>query len=109
MSASRHTAGPVVDTNRLRGRYFEVMQETGRSQTAVMTIGPGEDAGPEEIHPGDQIIFVIEGQARVRVGEAVETAGPGACVMIPAGTRHHVENPGAAALFCLTVYAPPVY
>jgi mannose-6-phosphate isomerase-like protein (cupin superfamily) len=109
MSASRRGAAAVVDTNALRGRYFEVMQETGRSQTAVMTIEPGADAGTEEVHAGDQIIFIIEGQARVRVGLAEQTAGPGACVMIPAGTRHHVENPGAAPLFCLTVYAPPVY
>jgi mannose-6-phosphate isomerase-like protein (cupin superfamily) len=45
----------------------------------------------------------------VRVGDVEGEAGPGACVMIPAGTRHHVENPGTAPLFCLTVYAPPVY
>lgn len=109
MSASRRTADPVVDTTALRGRYFEVMQETGRSQTAVMTIEPGGDAGPEETHAGDQIIFVIEGRARVRVGAAEQEAGPGACVMIPAGTPHHVENPGEAPLFCLTVYTPPVY
>jgi mannose-6-phosphate isomerase-like protein (cupin superfamily) len=99
----------MMDLNEYRGRFFEVLQETERSQTAVMTIGPGEDAGPEEVHPGDQVIYVIEGEARVRLEQATHTAGPGACVMIPAGTRHHVENTGRTPLFCLTVYAPPVY
>ena len=99
----------VMDLNEYRGRFFEVLQETERSQTAVITIGPGEDAGPEEVHAGDQVIYVIEGEARVRLGPATHTAGPGACVMIPAGTRHHVENTGRTPLFCLTVYAPPVY
>jgi gentisate 1,2-dioxygenase len=99
----------VMNLNQYRGRFFEVLQETGQSQTAVMTIGPGEDAGPEEVHAGDQIIYVIEGEARVRLGEATHAAGPGACVLIPAGTRHHVENTGRTPLFCLTVYAPPVY
>ena len=109
MSDARRAPRGVVDTVALRGRYFEVMQDTGRSQTAVMTIPPGEDAGPAEVHVGDQIIYVIEGRARVRVGDVESEAGPGACVMIPAGTRHHVENSGTAPLFCLTIYAPPVY
>jgi hypothetical protein len=43
----------LVDVYRHRGRFFEVLQQTGRSQTAVMTIAPGQDAGPEETHPGD--------------------------------------------------------
>jgi mannose-6-phosphate isomerase-like protein (cupin superfamily) len=43
----------VVDTGRFRGRFFEVLQETERSQTGVMTIEPGQDAGPEETHAGD--------------------------------------------------------
>jgi mannose-6-phosphate isomerase-like protein (cupin superfamily) len=109
MTDSGRAGGGVIDTRRFRGQYFEIMQDTGRSQTAVMTIGPGEDAGPEEVHAGDQIIYVIEGRARVRVGDVENDAGPGACVMIPAGTRHHVDNPGTAPLFCLTIYAPPVY
>ena len=99
----------VMNLGEFRGRFFEVLQETAQSQTAVMTIAPGEDAGPEEVHAGDQIIYVIEGEARVRLGEATQSTGPGACVMIPAGTRHHVENTGRTPLFCLTVYAPPVY
>lgn len=99
----------VIDLNRHRGRFFEVLQETRQSQTAVMTIGPGADAGPEEVHAGDQIIYVIEGEARVRLGDAAHAAGAGVCVLIPAGTRHHVENTGRTPLFCLTVYAPPVY
>jgi len=99
----------VVDTNRFRGRFFEVLQETERSQTAVMTVGPGEDAGPEETHAGDQIVYIVEGEAIVRVEGREHHANAGACVMIPAGARHHVTNPGSAPLFFLTVYAPPAY
>ena len=99
----------MVDISRFRGRFFEVLQETDRSQTAVMTIGPGRDAGPEEVHDADQIIYVVEGEAIVRVEGAEHQAKAGACVLIPAGVRHHVKNPGAAPLFFLTVYAPPAY
>ena len=99
----------VVDIGRFRGRFFEVLQQTTRSQTAVMTIEPGEDAGPEETHAGDQVVYVVEGEAIVRIGGVEHRAEAGGCVLIPAGARHHVRNSGAAPLFFLTVYAPPAY
>jgi mannose-6-phosphate isomerase-like protein (cupin superfamily) len=101
--------GDVVDAFAHRGHYFRVLQQTERSQTAVMTIGPGEDAGPEEQHPGDQIIYIVEGEAIVRIADREHRAGPGALVTIPARTRHHVTNPGRVPLFFVTVYAPPAY
>ncbi|HXG16479.1 MAG TPA: cupin domain-containing protein [Calidithermus sp.] len=99
----------VVQVAAHRGAFFKVLQETERSQTAVMTIAPGQDAGPEETHAGDQIIYVVEGQARIRIEDREHPAGPGALVMIPAGARHHVRNAGSTPLFFVTVYAPPAY
>jgi len=99
----------MVDINRFRGRFFEVLEETDRSQTAVMTIGPGADAGAEETHAVDQIIYVVEGEATVRIEEHEYHAKAGACVLIPAGAHHHVKNPGTASLFFLTIYTPPAY
>ncbi len=92
-----------------KGEFFRVLQETSRSQTAIMTIAPGRDAGPEEVHRGDQIIYIVEGEAVVRVDGNEHRAGQGSLLTIPAGTRHHVRNPGATSLFFLTVYAPPEY
>ena len=106
---AEHARASVVDVFAHRGQFFRVLQETGRSQTAVMTVAPGADAGPPEVHDADQIVYVVEGEAIVRLGDAEHKAGPGALVMIPAGTRHHVRNPGAAPLFFVTVYAPPAY
>lgn len=92
-----------------KGRFFEVLQETSRAQTAVTTIMPGEDAGPEETHEGDQIVYIIEGEALVRVKEEEQKAPAGTLLLIPAGTPHHVQNAGRVPLFLLTIYAPPVY
>jgi mannose-6-phosphate isomerase-like protein (cupin superfamily) len=74
-----------------------------------MTIAPGGDAGPEEEHSGDQIIYIVECEALVRVQDQEYHAGPGTLLTIPARTRHSVENPGRVPVFFLTVYAPPVY
>lgn len=92
-----------------RGEFFRVLQQTARTQSAVMTVAPGADAGPAEEHGGDQILYVIEGEAIVRIDGREHRAGAGTLLTIPAGAEHHVRNPGAAPLFCLTVYAPPEY
>ena len=99
----------VVDVFEHRGEFFTVLQETTRSQTGVMTIAPGADAGPEERHEADQIIYVVESEAAVRVGEKEHRARAGSLVTIAAGTRHHVRNTGRTPLFFVTVYAPPEY
>jgi mannose-6-phosphate isomerase-like protein (cupin superfamily) len=92
-----------------RGEFFRVLQQTPRSQSGVMTIAPGADGGPAETHGGDQVVYVLEGEAIVRIADREHRAAAGTLVTIPAGTRHHVRNPGSAPLFLLTVYAPPEY
>jgi mannose-6-phosphate isomerase-like protein (cupin superfamily) len=99
----------VVNVFDHRGRFFQVLHETKRSQTAVMTIPPGADSGPEEEHHGDQVLYVIEGEAVVRVADREHRAGPGSLVTVPRGVRHHVSNPASTPLLLLTVYAPPEY
>src|SRR5712671_103704 len=74
----------VVDALAHRGRFFRVLQQTERSQTAVMTIAPGAEAGPEEEHDGDQIIYIVEGEALVRIGDKE-----------PGGVRIARHDPGA--------------
>jgi mannose-6-phosphate isomerase-like protein (cupin superfamily) len=99
----------IVSVPEHKGDFFRVLQETERSQSAVMTIAPGADAGPEEEHDGDQILYVLEGKALVRIGDRQHEVTPGALVTIPAHTRHHVESTGTQPLFFLTIYAPPAY
>lgn len=92
-----------------QGRFFEILETTARSQVGVMTIPPGGDSGPEEIHGGDQIVYVIEGEADVVVGREREKVSAGELVIIPARARHHIYNRGREPLFFLTLYAPPAY
>lgn len=92
-----------------RGEFFRVVQQTSRTQCAVMTIAPGADGGPAEEHRADQIVYVIEGEAVVRIDGRDHHAGAGTLVTIPAGLTHHVRNSGTTPLFLVTVYAPPEY
>ncbi|HEX5531357.1 MAG TPA: hypothetical protein VFZ82_17435 [Methylomirabilota bacterium] len=47
---------PVIDLSRHKGQFFEMLQETARSQTPGMTIGPGQDAGR---NPGAGPLFFL--------------------------------------------------
>ena len=98
-----------MPAHRGRGEFFRVLQQTARTQCAVMTIAPGADGGPAETHAGDQIVYVLEGEAVLRVAGTELRAGAGTLVTIPAGALHHVRNPGTTPLFFLTVYSPPEY
>ena len=99
----------AIDITSHRGEFFTVLQTTGHSQTAVMTIAPGAEAGPAETHDGDQVVYVVEGEAVVTVDGERLTARPGTLLTIPAGAVHHVASSGSVPLFFLTIYAPPEY
>lgn len=98
-----------TDINKAKGDFFRVLGQTDRSQIATMTIEPGKDSGPEELHTGDQIIYIVEGSARTLIGEKTYTLSKNMFAIIPAKTRHHIYNDGAGDLFFLTIYTPPEY
>ena len=77
-----------------------------------MTLKPGGDSGPEDVHTGDQIVYIIEGKARVVVNGTEENVQEGEAAIIPAGAQHHIyndETAGGKELFFLTMYSSPQY
>lgn len=100
-----------------RGRFFAVLYTTSRTQAATMTVAPGEEAGPAEVHAGeDQVFLFLDGEAEVKVWERGpdqeprhERVGPGGIVVVPAGMKHWVKSVGREPLFFFTVYGPPAY
>lgn len=96
---------------KFKGEFFKILETTPHSQLAVQTIMPGEDAGPAERHPGDQIIYVIGGEAEIELeGGKPFRANAGDVLVIPkAALHHHVKSVGPDPLFYLTVYAPLAY
>lgn len=99
------------------GEFFEVLHTTARTQTAVMTIAPGEEAGEPETHDAqDQVIVVLKGEMLARVWDDGKDAAPvevrggaGTALVVHAGTQHHVASVGDEPLFFVTVYGPPAY
>lgn len=74
-----------------------------------MTLGRGENSGPPERHPGDQITLVLKGRAIVVVGRDRHEVLEGQLIQVPPRTLHQIRNDGAEDLFVLNIYAPPAY
>jgi mannose-6-phosphate isomerase-like protein (cupin superfamily) len=91
--------------------WFEVLQTSKRTQTAMMTLAPRKDTGKKaEAHAkSDQVLVVLSGKLSGMVGpEAVELK-KGDVLLIRAGTPHRFRNPGRQRAVTFNVYSPPEY
>jgi len=91
--------------------WFEVLQTTKRSQTAVMKLGPGQSSGETaEAHQGsDQVLLLLEGELSAEIGGRRSRLKVGDAVVIPPGTKHKFTNSGKIPAVTFNVYSPPEY
>lgn len=66
-------------------------------------IAPGV-AFPEHSHPGEEVIYVLEGTFEYRVAGRPVTVGPGGVLFIPAGVVHSARNTGSVEAVELATY-----
>ena len=100
----------VVHTGTSR-QLFKVLQTAAKSQTAMMTLKPGEESGPMgNDHPkSEQVLFVISGQVVAEIGDERRTLKAGDCVTVPLRARHRFVNRSKRPVVTFNVYAPPAY
>jgi mannose-6-phosphate isomerase-like protein (cupin superfamily) len=91
--------------------WFEVMQTTSRTQTAMMTLQPGDASGEKaEAHEkSDQVLLVLEGELIGEVGSDRPRLKKGDVIVIEAGTKHRFANASDKAAVTFNVYSPPAY
>ena len=91
--------------------WFEVLQTTKKSQTAVMTLAAGnESSGEPNVHDkSDQILLLIQGDVEAEVGSEKCLLKEGDVCVVPAGTRHRFKNTGPLPAITFNIYAPPEY
>ena len=106
----------VVDIDCLarRNQNYRMALWTGTYlQITLMCIPEGGDIGLEMHSDVDQMLYVVEGNALVKMGKCKDaqpkgkTAGSGCAIVIPACTWHNVINTGNEPLKLYSVYAPP--
>jgi mannose-6-phosphate isomerase-like protein (cupin superfamily) len=91
--------------------WFEVLQTSERSQTAMMTLAPGDSTGDRaEAHEkSDQVLLMLDGELTGEVGDEHPTLKKGDVIIIPAGVKHRFTNRAAKPAVTFNVYSPPAY
>jgi mannose-6-phosphate isomerase-like protein (cupin superfamily) len=78
----------------------------GALQTlGLSTILPGKQ-NPLHYHPNcEELLYVLSGCGRHRIGEEFVEVRPGTTVRIPAGVIHNLVNTGSETLTCLISFS----
>lgn len=72
-------------------------------------VGPGGEASRHYHVDEAQIVYILQGEADVALGEEEpRRCGPGTIIRIPKGLAHEVVTAGDETLECLVLYAPPL-
>jgi quercetin dioxygenase-like cupin family protein len=91
----------------LLGGLYEILvtgdETDGKTTVMRMTAAKGTGS-PPHTHPGEEILFVLNGELDIHIGDDVVHATPGAVFYFPAGTREWFEAVTDATV--LVTYTP---
>jgi mannose-6-phosphate isomerase-like protein (cupin superfamily) len=89
-------------------RWYRVLvdDEVGSLQVTqfVGSIPPGR--APDHFHQYEEVLFILQGQGRMWAGKTNTPIETGACIYLPKGQIHCVENSGDGELRLLGVFYP---
>lgn len=89
------------------GGLYEILvagEETGDKVTVMRMTAPAGTGSPPHTHPGEESLYVLDGELNVHVGDEVVAAGPGALFHFPAGTQEWFQATTQATV--LVTYTP---
>ena len=89
LSVENPTAGVVT--------FMLTADTTGGALTAIESVSAPGEGPPLHVHrEQDELIYILEGTYRVKLGDEVTDAPAGTCVFIPRGTPHTWQSVGEA-------------
>src|ERR687898_30532 len=80
---------------------------TERALLDLYCVAPGQAQKPHSHGDQDKVYVVLEGRARISVGDSEDTLGAGEAVIAPAGIEHGLVNDVPDQPLVLVVVTPP--
>jgi mannose-6-phosphate isomerase-like protein (cupin superfamily) len=77
-----------------------------KQSLAEARLPPGSQTAPHYHPQTEEIYYILEGTARMQIGDEVRSVGPGDAIAIPPGAIHTIENTGSETLKFLCCCAP---
>lgn len=85
----------VVGEAQRNGDWKDAAASLKNAQIVFMSISPESNPKNEigtEVHPFDQVIYIVDGWARVILDEQTDMVQAGDMILVPAGTKHNIMN-----------------
>jgi mannose-6-phosphate isomerase-like protein (cupin superfamily) len=101
------TVQKLLEEHGKHGRlYYEFLRQPS------MSIGlyrlPAGATDPQQPHSEDEVYYIVEGEARMQVGQEDQPVSAGSIVFVAAGVRHHFHSI-TQDLSILVFFAPAEY
>ena len=77
-----------------------------KQSLAEARLPPGGSTTPHYHRRTEEIYYILEGRAKMRIGQELREVGPGDAIAIPPGAEHQITNTGDATLRFLCCCAP---
>ena len=113
----------LISVQSAASRTDVYVHQAGKSSMAMLTtevlkkkmmpvliaIEPGGATHREETRVGtEKFLYVLEGEAEAKIGEAVHVLKRGSSLYFDASLPHALRNPGSRPVKCLSIVTPPV-
>jgi mannose-6-phosphate isomerase-like protein (cupin superfamily) len=83
-----------------------VLLDRPRLVCDLVCLEPGQREDPRENASSDELYYVIDGRATLRIGVHEYEVGTGQAILVPPQMRHWLANPGPGRLTALAVVSP---
>src|SRR5947208_3210753 len=92
------------------GMSYEFVGETQGAPFSAYIVNAKPGQGPPlHTHPYVEVIFMLEGNAKVTIGDETHEAKAGDIAIVPANTPHRFVNSGQTVLRQIDVHASPKF
>jgi len=93
-----------------QGMSFEFVGEKEGAPISAYIVNAKPGQGPPlHTHPYVEVIFMLEGCAKLTIGEETREVNAGAIAVVPANTAHRFVNSGETVLRQIDIHASPKF
>jgi quercetin dioxygenase-like cupin family protein len=93
-----------------QGMSFEFVGEKEGAPISAYIVNAKPGQGPPlHTHPYVEVVFMLEGCAKLTIGEETREVNAGAIAVVPANTPHRFVNSGETVLRQIDIHASPKF
>ena len=93
-----------------QGMSFEFVGEKEGAPISAYIVNAKPGQGPPlHTHPYVEVIFMLEGCAKLTIGDETREVNAGAIAVVPANTPHRFVNSGETVLRQIDIHASPKF